>query len=414
MLTFPTYLLKTGRVPPLAMAQAIVAQREARPTLGELAVARGKLTRAVIEKLVQQQRRRRIKIGQVAVDSGALTPDELGELLEEQTSLEPDLVDVLVNQGALARDVAEEERARFQQIEQELDEGIGAREKRAHRSFACSVARLSLLKPFSGVVREALSLLSNPDVAPAKVASVLEADPAITVTTLRVANSAMYRRGTACDSLKDAVVRLGAGTVRDIVTGVSLLGAFTENDRVAHATRQHLAGTAAIARILAGAAAPKLSNVAFLAGLTHDIGKLLLLQSGEFSYESLPREVLETGGKVHLLENEALGYDHAILGGLALGLWELPKVVADAVGFHHEPMRAHVQGGDTAMLTSLVVLSSELEHHQSLSPHYTSLLAGELANHAEARELGLESSTIEEIWVELVQARAEMAALLSR
>jgi HD-like signal output (HDOD) protein len=414
MLTFATYLLKTGSVPPLAMAEAIVAQRDARPTLGELAVARGKLTRATIDTLVAAQRRRRIKIGQAAVDAGALTEADVEQLLDEQSSLEPDLVEVLVGRGILTRDVAEEERARFRAIEEELELRAGARLTKAHASFASSVAKLSQLKPFSGSTREALELLSNPDTAPAKVAAVLERDPAVTIATLRVANSAMYRRGSACDSLKDAVVRLGAGTIRDIVTGISLLGAFSENDRPATATRQHLAGAAAIARILAGAVMPRLSNVAFLAGLTHDIGKLLLMQSGEFSYDSVPRDALESGGKLHLLEDQALGYDHAVLGALSLGMWELPKIVADAVACHHEPMRAHVIGGDTAALTALVVLASEFEHHLGVSPHYTSMVEREIANDPEAQHLGLEPSAVEEIWVELVQARAEMAALLTR
>ena len=83
MLTFATYLLKTGSVPPLAMAEAIVAQRDARPTLGELAVAKGKLTRATIDTLVAAQLRRRIKIGQAAVDAGALTEADVEQLLDE-------------------------------------------------------------------------------------------------------------------------------------------------------------------------------------------------------------------------------------------------------------------------------------------------------------------------------------------
>lgn len=414
MLTFPTYLLKTGRVAPLAMAEAIVAQREARPSLGDLAVRRGKATKSLIEKLAVQQRRRKAKIGQVAVDAGVLTRDDVDALLEEQSSLEPDLVDVLVQRGALARDIAEGERDRFREIEQDIFARSGARESRAQDSFACSVARLATMKPFSRSVREALDLLAAPDTAPAKVAAVLETDPAITVATLRIANSAMYRRGTPCDSLKDAVVRLGAGTLRDIVIAVSLLGAFTDSDRIANMVRQHVAGAAAIARILAAATDPKLANVAFLAGLTHDIGKLLLHQSGEFAYEALPRDAFEGSGKLHVLEAEALGYDHAVLGGLAVSLWELPKIVADAVTFHHEPLGTHVFGGDSARLTSILVLANELEHHQSLSPHYTALVERELANHPEARELGLEPSTVEEIWVELVHARAEMAALLSR
>jgi HD-like signal output (HDOD) protein len=413
MLTFPTYLLKTGRVPPLAMAQAILAQRDARPSLGELALRRGKLTKAAIEKLIQQQNRRRLRIGQVAVDAGVLTSHDVDQLLEEQSSLEPDLLDILVRQGTLARDIAEGERERFREIELDIA-ARGAKKARARDSFACSVARLALVKPFSGAVRDALDLLATPDTAPAKIAAVLEMDPAITVATIRIANSAAYRRGTPCDSAKDAIVRLGAEAVRQIVTGISVLGAFSEGDRFASATRQHLAGAAAIALILAGATAPRLANVAFLAGLTHDIGKLLLHESGEFSYESLPRERLEGAGKLHPLEAEALGYDHAVLGGLAVSLWDLPKIIADAVSFHHEPLGAQLFGGDTARLTSIVVLANELEHHQSLSPHYTALVERELANHPEARELGLDPSTVEEIWVELVQARAEMAALLAK
>jgi HD-like signal output (HDOD) protein len=413
MLTFATYLLKTGSVPPLAMAEAIVAQRESRPSLGELAVARGKITQAVLEALLLSQRRRRIKIGQAAVDAGALTEAEVEQLLEEQSSLEPDLADVLVNRGILTRDAAEEERARFRAIEEEL-ERPPLRETKANASFASSVAKLSQLKPFSDSTREALDLLSDPHVAPAIIGATLETDPAVTIATLRVANSALYRRGRACDSLADAIVRLGAGTIRDIVTGISLLGAFPENDRAANATRQHLAGAAALAHTLAGAVLPQLSNVAFLAGLTHDIGKLLLMQSGEFSYDSVPRDAFESGGKLHVFEDQALGYDHAVLGGLSLGFWQLPKIVADAVAFHHEPMRAHVAGGDTAALTALLVLASEFDHHLTMSPHYTYLVEREIATNPEAHYLGLEPSAIEEIWVELVQARAEMAALLSR
>jgi len=154
--------------------------------------------------------------------------------------------------------------------------------------------------------------------------------------------------------------------------------------------------------------------MAFLAGLTHDIGQLLLMQSGEFAYDAAPRDAFESGGKLHVLETDALGYDHAILGGLALGMWELPRLVVDAVSYHHEPMRANVQGGDIASLTALVVLASEIEHHLGVSPHYTSLVERELSTHPEAVHLGLDPSTVEEIWVELVQARAEMAALLAR
>jgi HD-like signal output (HDOD) protein len=414
MLTFPTYLLKTGRVPPLAMAEAIIAQRDARPILGELAVQRGKLTPATVDKILAQQRRRKVKIGQAAIAAGALTVADVETLLSEQSSLEPDLVDVLVERGVLSRDVAEGERERFRAIEEDVTLQEEARTNRAAGSFACSVAMLRELRPFSTAVRDALDLLARSDVAPAKVAEVLSSDPAITVATLRVANSAMYRRGKPSESLTDAVVRLGASTVRDLVTGLSLLGLFMENDAVATVTRQHLAGTAAIARCLAGATVPRLANLAFLAGLLHDVGKLLLLQSGEFSYDATPREALERGNRLHLLEEEALGYDHAVLGGLALALWDLPKPVAEAVAWHHEPTRAHLAGGDTAILTALVVVAGELDHHQALSAHYTSLVAKELENHSEASFLGLDPSTVEEVWVELVQARAEMTALLAR
>src|ERR1051326_4686509 len=166
MLTFPTYLLKTGRVPPLAMAEAIVAQRDSRPTLGELAVQTGMMTKAALDKILLQQRRRKIKIGQAAIAAGALTIADVEKLLEEQGRLEPDLVDVLVERGILSREIAEGERERFRAIEEDGALREEARTQRAAGSFACSVARLAELRPFSVAVRDAPALPSQPHLAP--------------------------------------------------------------------------------------------------------------------------------------------------------------------------------------------------------------------------------------------------------
>ncbi|MCB1185517.1 HDOD domain-containing protein, partial [bacterium] len=162
---------------------------------------------------------------------------------------------------------------------------------------------------------------------------------------LRVANTPMFRPRQPYTSLEQAIVRLGTKTVQELVAGIATMGLFADVGGIGERIRDHSAGVAAIARVLGTEWRFRGVGRAFLAGLMHDLGKLLILQTGELDYSTLSPAQLETPDEVHLCERVTLGFDHAVLGAHVLSLWNLPPDLTRIVAWHHQPGRAYEAGG---------------------------------------------------------------------
>jgi HD-like signal output (HDOD) protein len=258
----------------------------------------------------------------------------------------------------------------------------------ASRSMAADAAKATGIKPFPASAQRVIGLLTNPDVAATKVRMALEGDPAITAGLLRVANSAAYAPRSPISSVEDAIVRLGNRHVRDIVAGVAAMGMFTDVGGAGAIVRDHSSRVAAIAKVLAfewrfGG----VENV-FLAGLLHDIGKLLLMQVGSVDYKQLDAAVLETPDEAHIHERAITGYDHAVLGGHVLGVWQLADEVAHVVAWHHQPGRAYEKGGEIGVGVAFVRLANRIEYHFRKHPGIDEAFAEELANDGAASYAG--------------------------
>lgn len=177
------------------------------------------------------------------------------------------------------------------------------------------------------------------------VAAVIERDPALTARLLRVANSAAFSRGgDRLASPLAAIQRLGISQVRAICLVLAVVQAFGERRRSfdPRAFWRHSAAVGAVARTLwerlhgRGPAA----DDAYVAGLLHDVGVLILDQffSAEFDAVLSAREELDI--PLWQQEEDQLGMDHGQVGGLLLGSWSLPAAVVDAVTSHHTPREA--------------------------------------------------------------------------
>ena len=209
----------------------------------------------------------------------------------------------------------------------------------AEAEFVTFLAELRELRPFSAVVQRVLSLLGDDDFEVAEVRRLIEEDPALAARVLKVANSAAFSGVRACDSVQQAVVRLGRDTVREMLVALSALSLFQDLLGWGQQVRDHCASTAALARVLADAAGPKLP-AALLAGLLHDVGKLLLLQARRFPTPAMPLaqvELLKAADGSAAIERQHLGFDHAVLGGHAARMWRLPHPIPEAVAWHHRP-----------------------------------------------------------------------------
>ncbi|HVU02889.1 MAG TPA: HDOD domain-containing protein [Polyangiaceae bacterium] len=236
----------------------------------------------------------------------------------------------------------------------------------ASKSLALEIARLKGLKPFPVVAQRVMAMVQDPEVRVQDIKRALETDPALSARTLQVANSALFSVGKPCQTLEQAVVRLGTRTVHDLMATVALLGMFADVREAGKLIRDHSVGVAAIARTLVRLNGWFSGGHVFLAGLMHDVGKLLLMQTEEMRYDNLSIEDAEVD-RVHLHERKILGYDHAVLGAHAMTAWKIGEPIAKAVAYHHQPGRAYAEGGDVALMVAIVRLADRIDRRVATS-----------------------------------------------
>ncbi|MFQ5499696.1 MAG: HDOD domain-containing protein [Candidatus Zixiibacteriota bacterium] len=142
------------------------------------------------------------------------------------------------------------------------------------------IQQLTDLPPFPKVTARLLAMLEDDSVSSSQLASVLSSDPALTVKVIRMANSPFYMLSRRAESIQDAVLVLGTGTLKHLALAVSVhkgLSQFVPRSQQfeMNAYWKHSYASATAARRLARTGSPELADKMYLAGLIHDIGKLI-------------------------------------------------------------------------------------------------------------------------------------------
>jgi len=199
--------------------------------------------------------------------------------------------------------------------------------------------------------------LADPDVDSSKVAAIIQKDPAVAAKVLQVCNSAFFRLPRRISSIQQAVSYLGLSTVRSMVLSAELFkpGQSLPVSLNLGLLQRHAMGVAGIARFVA--ADKPWAEDAFLAGLLHDVGYLLLgRQFGDRMQRAL--DAAAAGMPLAEAELQHVGVDHATAGAYLLGLWGLPYEVVEAVAHHEAPDR--IGQSDFGVLSAVAIASSLL------------------------------------------------------
>lgn len=178
--------------------------------------------------------------------------------------------------------------------------------------------------------------LADPTTDSSKIAAIVQKDTAIAAKVLQACNSAFFRLPRRVASIQQAVSYLGLSTVRSMVLSAEL---FKAGQSVCAALdlgqlQRHALCVAALARSLINE--PARAEEAFLAGLLHDVGFLLL---GRLLKEKMQLALEANAAGMPLAEAERayVGVDHGTAGAYLLGLWGLPFEVVEAVAHHEDP-----------------------------------------------------------------------------
>jgi HD-like signal output (HDOD) protein len=100
---------------------------------------------------------------------------------------------------------------------------------------------------------------------------------------------------------------------------------------------EHSVGCAFACRLLVSDRHPALTEEAFLAGLMHDIGKLVLNLQLPEQFEEIVQIVYNENRDFHATEREILGFDHARVGSILVKEWKLSPLLEEVIGMHHQP-----------------------------------------------------------------------------
>ena len=194
--------------------------------------------------------------------------------------------------------------------------------------------KLESLPSLNSVVLEFLELSQREFFTATDFEAVICKDLALAARVLKLANSGMYGRSRSVHSIPEAVVLVGLESLKKIVFAVSTEGLTRHSlDNYTYHKDQgfwvHSLGVAHTSRALVkGVAGSQLrSEEAFVAGLLHDVGKLVIndfLPEGNGKPVSREKEI------------EAVGMDHSELAAHALRQWNLPESITTCVRYHHD------------------------------------------------------------------------------
>jgi HD-like signal output (HDOD) protein len=221
------------------------------------------------------------------------------------------------------------------------------------RALVERVARTVDLPPLPKVATRAMALASDVDAGVHEVAQVVGMDPALAAQVLRISNSVTYLRRQPARTIRDAIVTVGFQALRRVLIAASARSAFRTDVRVAETLWAHAFLTSLAADELAALAHRPRGGPEFLAGLLHDVGRLVLHVADPTGYACVSTD----GDDAH--ERETYGFTHAEIGACVVHEWGVEDEVVDAILTHHDPQSeparrlgvAHaiarrIQGGD--------------------------------------------------------------------
>jgi len=187
-------------------------------------------------------------------------------------------------------------------------------------------------------------LVNDPKSEIEQIGSVISQDPDLTARLLKLVNSSYYGFETPIDTVSRAVMMVGLRELQHMVWASSAVETFKHlppGDANMAGFWRHSIFCAVVSRILARECHVLHPERLFVAGLLHDIGRLLMFHKlPDESCRIIEMEQATPERAIEDIEREVMGYDHAEIGLALCQSWGLPDSLAISIGYHHDPRKA--------------------------------------------------------------------------
>lgn len=283
------------------------------------------------------------------------------------------------------------------------------RRKRRRNTLPLEVVGRGLM-PTESAKRLALTLSSLRFPSLEQIQKLVRSDPGIALSTFRYASKEHADRADQFSGIEQVVAILGMEGMKTVLGTMADMNTLDEFSPHAAGICDHSVRVAALSAFIAETFCESDKEQAYLTGLLHDVGKLLIVQARELDYGAVP-ERFDQPNLLNIYERQTLGYDHSKFGWHALSSWGLPEPIPTVVAWHHQGSRAYQVGGTIAHLVAIVRTADMLERALVDPTLDDDALYWHLDKNLACRQLELTPALIRQHWPALKRIRKE--ALLS-
>lgn len=224
------------------------------------------------------------------------------------------------------------------------------------------IDRAGDMKVLPSVARKVMEMVEREDVSGSQLAEVIAKDQALSAHLLKAANSALFGLPREITTVLMAVNVLGFKNTRDMTIMAATRGVYKRFGITEKMLWTHSVSAAIGAKIVADHYAPLVRDDAFICGLLHDVGKVILNNECPDLFSKVMMRTYNEGESSIRAESEVFGYTHTEVGSLITAKWNYPKVISTTILQHHrdEESRPPMEDPGTLKVLACVDLSNTI------------------------------------------------------
>lgn len=231
-----------------------------------------------------------------------------------------------------------------------------------NRELEIMIMTASDLPTIPVVATKVMQLIESECATAEELAKVVASDPAVAARVLKISNSSFYGCQRQIQTLSHAIVVLGFATLKSLVVAASVKQVYQPYGLTEKMLWEHSFGAGLAARIIAKETRLVSEEEAFLGGLFHDIGKIIMNFMNSKQFQDAMQRCYNDGVTFEEAERQVYSYTHAEVGGLVIKKWNFPDMLMRAVLNHHTFEFAEDEDSYQVSLTCVVGLANLFCH----------------------------------------------------
>jgi putative nucleotidyltransferase with HDIG domain len=266
-------------------------------------------------------------------------------------------------------------------LKQTLTKLFALRDILADESVKKIVSQIESLPSLPSIYSEIIEEMHSEDPSIKNISDIIGKDLSMTAKILQVVNSVFFGLSRKISNPQEAVVLLGLETIKALVLSVKIFAEFSQKKFAwfnIDALFNHSMAVSTYAKTIIKneKLGQDLINHSLMAGLLHDLGKLILATNFQEPYQKVLAAAKKSDQNLWDLEYQTFGTSHAEIGAYLMGLWSLETPIIEAIAFHHGPAKS--MAGNMGLLTAVHV-GNAIEHTGDSSTNGDTDLAGDTA-----------------------------------